>query len=183
LLGRAASRRSLRDAPFRQHERQYRLSAGDRAQQAGLVIPRGQPLITEAEPGGAQQREQEPHDGSKNLRAASQPLDPVQQLLSVLVELFEGDEGPPAAASPRGGGRARDVETIVLREGAVPAYLIAETVVLRAASLEEERGHGSRIAATRDRARADQAGLAPPKSRHFNDVASANCRACRSHAG
>jgi hypothetical protein len=67
---------------------------------------------------------------------------------------------PRAAAPPRGGGRSRDVEAMVLREGAFTADLIAQTVVVRAASLEEDRGHVSRIAGRRDRARADEARLA-----------------------
>jgi hypothetical protein len=123
-LGRAVpgviARRRHTDDPEDQHERQYRLSAGDRAQQAGFVVPRGQPLVTEAEPGGAQQREQEPDDGGQDLLASSQLLDPVQQWLPVLAELFEGDHGPRPTAPPRGGGRARDVEVVELREGAAP---------------------------------------------------------------
>jgi hypothetical protein len=43
-------------------------------------------------------------------------------------------------------------------------------------SLEEDRGHVSRIAGRRDRARADEARLALRKSCHFNDVASANAK-------
>jgi hypothetical protein len=123
------------DDPEDQRERKNRVGAGDRAQQADLVVARRESLARNAEPGDAQQRRQETDDGGKDLRASSQLRDPVQQLLSVLVELFESDHRPRAAAPPGGGGRARDVEAVVLREGAAAAHFIAQTVVVRAASL------------------------------------------------
>jgi len=60
-----------------QHERKHRLGAGDRAQQPGLVVACGKSLARETEPGGSQQREQEPDDGGEDLLASSQLLDPV----------------------------------------------------------------------------------------------------------
>jgi hypothetical protein len=141
-----------------------------------LSSPAGSHSPERRKSGDPQQRQQEPDDSGKDSRASFQFLDPVQQLPSVLVELFEGDHRPRAAAPPRGGGRSRDVEAMVLREGAVTAHLIAETVVVRAASLEEDRGHVSRISGRRDRARADEARLALRKSCRFNDVASANAK-------
>ena len=61
----------------------------------------------------------------------------------------------------------------MLREAPVTAHLIAETVVVRAASLEDERGHVSRIAGRRDGARAESSRLAPPKDTSFQ-----RCRKC-----
>jgi hypothetical protein len=120
------------------------VGAGDGAQQASLVVARRKSLAREADPGDAHQRQEEPADGGKDLRASSQLLDPVEQLLSILVEFFKSDHRPRAAAPPRSGGRARDVEAVMLREGAAAAHLIAETVVVRAARLTEEP-HPSKV--------------------------------------
>jgi hypothetical protein len=71
------ARRRHADDPEDRHERQYRLGAGNRAQQTGFVVTCSKPLAQEAESGEAQQREQEPDDGSKDSCASSQFLDPV----------------------------------------------------------------------------------------------------------
>jgi hypothetical protein len=99
-----------------QHQRQYRLGAGDRAQHPDPVVASGNSLATEAEAGDPQQREQEPDDRGKDPLASCQLLDPVEKLLPALAELFDRDHGARAAASPRGDGRARDLELMQLRQ-------------------------------------------------------------------
>jgi hypothetical protein len=83
-LGRAApgviARRRHADDPEDPHERKHRVGTGDRTQQAGLIVACRESLGREAEPGDAQQREQETDDGGKDFRAQSQFLDSVHSI-------------------------------------------------------------------------------------------------------
>jgi hypothetical protein len=127
-------------------ERQRRLGAGDRAQNAGLGDALGKPLASKAETGYPKEREKEPDDGGESPRFSLHLVERIQQLLAVLSEHIEADDWSRATSLPRGERRARNPETArARRQRAGLGHMLAEPVVICAAFLRERR-HLSRFA-------------------------------------
>jgi hypothetical protein len=127
------------DDPKDQIEGQDGLGAGERAEDACLCLALGEALAGEPEPGGAQEREEEPDGRGQDSRPFLQLLDCGQELLAVVAENFEGDDVARTTAFPTGNGRAWDVQSVVQRASAGSEDLLSEAVVVRATVL---RGRG-----------------------------------------
>ena len=109
-----------------------------RAEDACFGLTFGEALAGEPEPGGTQEREEEPDGRGQDSRSFLQLLYGGQELLTVVAESFEGDDGARATAFPARDGRSRDVQSVVQREPAGAIHMLSQAVVVRAAVL---RGH------------------------------------------
>jgi hypothetical protein len=108
-----------------------------RAEDACFGLTFGEALAGEPEPGGTQEREEEPDGRGQDSRSFLQLLYGGQELLTVVAESFEGDDGARAAAFPARDSRARDVQFAAQRTCAGAAHMLSETVVVRAAVLRD----------------------------------------------
>ena len=138
---RMVSRWRQTDDPQHEIQGQGGQGARDRAEDAGLGRAFGETLAGEAEPGGPQEREQKAHCRGQNPGPLLQLVDGGEELLAVVAERFEADDGARTATLPTGDGRARDVQSVAQPAHAGAVHVLAKAVVVRAAVL---RGRGRR---------------------------------------
>jgi hypothetical protein len=120
---------------------QGRLCADDSTQDARLGVALGKPLACETKPRGTKEREQKADGGGQDLHSRLQLLDRAQELLAILLERFEGDDGAQATTLPGGHGRARDVQAVAQRPRTCATHVLSEAVVVGA---PVQRGRGKR---------------------------------------
>jgi pimeloyl-ACP methyl ester carboxylesterase len=81
-------------------KRQHRLGAADCTQDGCLRQTLGQSFAIETEFGYAQKRQQEPDDRGQRPCLALHLVEPIEQLLAILLERFDADDRSQAAALP-----------------------------------------------------------------------------------
>ena len=113
--------------------------ARDRTKDADLGRAFGEALACEAKPGCPQDGEQKTHCRGQDPHAPFELVDGGEELLAVVAERFEGDDGAWASTFPTGDGRARDVEAVPQPANADTVHVLSETVVVRAAMLAGPR--------------------------------------------
>lgn len=111
---------------------QGRLCADDSTHDARLGVALGKALACETKPGGTKEREQKADGGGQDLHSRLQLLDRAQELLAILLERFEGDDGAQATTLPGGHGRAREVQAVAQRPRTCATHVLSEAVVVGA---------------------------------------------------
>lgn len=134
--------------PQGEREGQGGHGAGDSAQDAGFGLAVWETLARETEAGGSNKGEEKADGRCQDPYASIQLLDGAQELLAVLAEDINADNGAQATTLPTGDGRARDVQSVADRSGTGTAHLLSDSVVVRAAELDRWKGrrHRRRIA-------------------------------------
>jgi transposase InsO family protein len=101
-----------------------------------------QSSAAEVEPGHGEQSQQETNDGGENPSSAVEPGDGIQELLPVLLQGLDGDDGADAAPPPGRDRGTGDGEAVAQRPGTGMHHVLAQTMVVGAARARFGRRDG-----------------------------------------
>ena len=96
---------------------------GGGTQDSGFGAAFREPLASECEAGSAEHRQENSDNGREDAHSAIKLCDGVHQLLSVLVERFDGDDRALTTSSPGGNSGARDPDVLGQASGTGPDHL------------------------------------------------------------